>query len=71
MGELGLLKLLKQSNSMETYCRKVMALPFLPQEQIPASFYKLKGLASSMPALTCFLNYGERQWIRNDFYNPA
>ena len=71
MGELGLLKLLRQNNSMETYCRKLMALPFLPHEQIPASFYELKRLATSKPTLVEFCEYVERQWIVNDFYNPA
>ena len=72
LGELGLLKLYQQSSSTNTltFCRKLMALPFLPSEHIPGAFYELKRLCANHTGLTQFCGYIERQWIVNDFYRP-
>ena len=69
-GELGLLKLYQRSSSTNTFCRKLMALPFLPSEHIPGAFYELKRLCANHTGLTQFCGYIERQWIVNDFYRP-
>ena len=69
MGELGILKSYKNNSNVNGFCRKLLALPFLPHEQIPPTFYELKGLVTDH-ILTRFMEYIERQWITSSFYRP-
>ena len=46
MGELGILKSYKNNSNVNGFCRKLLALPFLPHEQVPPTFYELKGLVT-------------------------
>ena len=65
IGDFGLLKAFNKKNSINTYCCKLMGLPFLPYEQIPVAFYELKGF--NHPGLPQFCAYIEREWISNYF----
>ena len=69
MGELGILKSYKNNSNVNGFCRKLLALPFLPHEQIPPTFYELKRLVTDH-ILTRFMEYIERQWITSSFYRP-
>ena len=69
MGELGLIKTFNKKNSVNVYCRKLMALPFPPHEQIPGTFYELKALANDHP-LEQLCDNVRRQWITSNFYQP-
>ena len=42
--------------------QKLLALHFLPHEQIPPTFHQLKGLVTDQ-IFTRFMDYIERQWI--------
>ena len=70
IGELGLLKSFNHKGNVHTFCKKIMALPFLPQENIPPAFYGLRDLVVDNPPLTQLCNYVERQWITSSFYQP-
>ena len=70
IGELGLLKSFNKKGNVYTFCRKLMALAFLPHEQIRGAFYGLKGLVSENPPLEQLCHYMERQWITSRFFEP-
>ena len=54
------------------FLRKVMALPYLPHEQIPAAFDALRGqLREDQPKLQAFMAYVERQWIKHTTFTPS
>ena len=55
---------------MYRYCKKILSLPFLPHEQTPGALYELKSLCSK-DGLKEFLTYVEKQWIRNNFFDPT
>ena len=70
IGDLGLLKSFNKKGNVYTFCRKLMALAFLPHEQIRGAFYGLKGLVSENPPLEQLCHYMERQWITSRFFEP-
>ncbi|XP_061184528.1 uncharacterized protein LOC133192550 [Saccostrea echinata] len=50
--------------------RKLLALPFLPEEQIPVAFNTLKETVTS-DRLIQLTNYKERTWINGDIWTPS
>lgn len=60
------------TNDRGTYAfiRKVMALPFLPAEEIPGMFAHLKGVAAT-PKLQQFVQYVGRTWITGTTWPPS
>ena len=70
LGELGLLKSYNHKGNVFSFCKKIMALPFLPAEQIPGAFYGLKDLVIANPPLGQLCRYVEKQWITSGFYCP-
>ena len=67
--ELGLLRAYNQREALYCFVKKIMALPFLPHEQISGAFYELKALATD-DVVKQFMGYVERQWIVSEFFQP-
>jgi hypothetical protein len=59
-----------QRDSVFKFVRKLLALPFLPEEQIPTTFYALKE-AVTTPKLLQLTDYIERAWITNETWNRS
>lgn len=59
-----------QLDSTHKFIRKLLALPFLPEEQIPPTFFALKETATTQ-RLSQLCNYIERTWISGDTWTPA
>ena len=61
------------TNDRGTYAfiRKVMALPFLPAEEIPGMFARLEEEIAASPKLQDFLQYVERNWITGKTWPPS
>ena len=47
------------------FCRRLMALAFLPAEYIPAQFAAIKRTINPPPVITQLLGYFETQWMQN------
>ena len=60
------------NNDRGTYAfiRKVMALPFLPAEQIPAMYTRLQAMASTQK-LQQLMQYVGRNWITSSTWPPS
>ena len=54
---------------MYNFLRKVMALPFLPEEQIPVAFLALKEEVTT-ERLHNFMAYVEKTWISHSTFSP-
>ena len=68
--ELGLQWAYNNDKDVHSYVKRLMALPFLPSDQIPASFYHLKSKAGS-PVLAQFADYMETTWITSAMWGPT
>lgn len=60
------------TNDQGTYAivRKVMALPFLPAEEIPGMYARLEGIAES-PKIQDFMQYVGRTGITSGTWPPS
>ena len=70
MGELGLQKPYQSKKPLYCFCRKLMALPFLPHENINGAFQKLRNLYDGYEGLTRLCSYINRQWMTNQLFTP-
>ncbi|KAJ8309738.1 hypothetical protein KUTeg_011603 [Tegillarca granosa] len=68
--ELGLQMDYSQRYGVFKFVRKLLALPFLPEEQIPVAFNTLKETVTS-ERLIQLTNYIERTWINVDIWTPS
>ncbi|XP_061184450.1 uncharacterized protein LOC133192458 [Saccostrea echinata] len=59
-----------QQDGVFKFVRKLLALPFLPEEQIPVAFNTLKETVTS-DRLIQLTNYKERTWINGDIWTPS
>lgn len=59
-------------NHRGTHCliRKLLALPFLPAEEIPAAFHRLETKAVTEP-LQAFMQYINNTWISSTMWHPS
>ena len=67
---LGLLPTYYNDRPTNRYCRRLIALPFLPEEHIPTMFQELARDASTSQ-LQMLVHYIQRTWIDSDVWNPA
>ena len=60
-----------KKDTVYTYLRHMMALPFLPSEHIPDTFNRLKEKATNQDnqAIQDVLNYVYRTWINNNVFS--
>ena len=68
--ELGLQQQYSNDQGTYLYLRKFMALPFLPEDQIPPMFEQLSLKATTAP-LKQFVNYVTETWIRSSIWPPS
>ncbi|XP_073235751.1 uncharacterized protein [Porites lutea] len=68
--ELGLQHQYSNDQGTYLYLRKFMALPFLPEDQIPPMFEQLSLKATTAP-LKQFVNYVAETWIRSSIWPPS
>ena len=68
--ELGLAVTYMRREATHRYLKQLMALPFLPAQDIPATFQQLRDrvLTDSLQSLVVYL---ERQWIQHQMFRPA
>ena len=57
-------------NGIHRYVKMLMALPFLPHQEIPASFQRLK-LQATTPVLHELVDYVDKQWINTSAFPPS
>ena len=67
--ELGLAAAYMQHDSLHRYCRRLMALPFLPADSISAAFSAIKDRARA-PKLQALVGYVDRTWITSKLWPP-
>ncbi|XP_041372839.1 uncharacterized protein LOC121386108 [Gigantopelta aegis] len=67
--DLGLREAYRSDNDTHRYLRKLMSLPFLPHQHIPAVFDGLKAEAST-DQLTTLVEYLEATWILDATWTP-
>ena len=68
--ELGLQTSYSRDQGTHTWIREIMALPFLPEDQISRAFRKLKRKAATRP-LQELAEYVENTWITSTTWPPA
>ncbi|XP_078320426.1 uncharacterized protein LOC144621355 [Crassostrea virginica] len=68
--ELGLVVTYLRREATHRYLKQIMALPFLPAQDIPAAFQQLRDrvITDSLQSLVVYL---ERQWIQHQMFRPA
>ena len=57
-------------NGIQRYVKMLMALPYLPHQEIPASFQQLK-LQATTPVLHELVDYVDNQWINTNTFPPS
>ena len=63
---LGLQVTYNEGGELQECCRQLMALPFLPVEEIPNALGWLIDIAQGLdPAMQGFTDYVDRQWVSN------
>lgn len=67
--DLGLAVAYKEKGSIQSFIRKLFALPCLPQEHIQAAFSKLNDAAP--PAVQPLCHYISKTWIDSTLWPPA
>ncbi|KAK3720985.1 hypothetical protein QZH41_018542 [Actinostola sp. cb2023] len=67
--EYGLQTAYSQNDGVYQLIRKVMALPFLPTDQIPLMFARLS-IQAQAPALRNLMDYVKRQWVESSMFPP-
>ena len=67
--EMGLQVPYTSDDATHKFLRKVMALPFLPPNEIPSAFERLRRSVSSQPLLQ-FLQYVADTWVYGSFWSP-
>jgi len=67
--ELGLATAYEQDDGTHRLIRKLIALPFLPDNEIPAAFSQLRGTATT-DALKKLVRYIKSTWIESSIFPP-
>ncbi|KAK3745180.1 hypothetical protein QZH41_000202 [Actinostola sp. cb2023] len=67
--EYGLQTAYSQNDGVYQLIRKVMALPFLPTDEIPLMFTRLSVQAQA-PPLRDLMDYVKRQWVESSMFPP-
>ena len=63
---LGLQETYNEGAELQDCCRQMMALPFLPEAEIPNAFAWLSDLGNDLhPAMPVFIDYIDHQWVSN------
>ena len=57
-------------NAIHRYVKLLMALPYLPHQEIPASFQRLK-LQATTHLLHELVDYVKNQWINTNTFPPS
>ena len=57
-------------NGIHRYVKMLMALPYLPHQEISASFQRLK-LQATTPVLHELVDYVDKQWINTNTFPPS
>ncbi|XP_044169624.1 uncharacterized protein LOC114951799 [Acropora millepora] len=68
--ELGLAVAYNNDNAIHRYVKVLMALPYLPHQEIPASFQWLR-LQATTPVLHELVDYVNNQWINTNTFPPS
>ena len=68
--ELGLQSDYTNDRGTYAFIRKVMALPFLPADEIPEMYARLEGIPET-PKLQDFMQYVGRNWITGQTWPPS
>jgi len=70
--EVGLARAYRTDNAVHKYCRKLLALPFLPAEHILSVFEELEAEVNvSAPEITRFVSYVRNTWICSTLWPPS
>ena len=67
--ELGLATAYEQDDGTHRLIRKLLALPFLPDKEIPAAFIQLRGTATT-DSLKKLVRYLKSTWIESSIFPP-
>jgi len=70
VADLGLRPTYERSGSVREVIKRLMALPFLPEEHIRAAFGKLR-LSATTPLLIELFNYVEQTWFQSSTWTVA
>ena len=65
--ELSLALAYSNNNGIHQYVKMLMALPYLPHQEIPVSFQRLK-LQATIPVLHELVDYVDNQWINTNTF---
>jgi hypothetical protein len=68
--ELGLSAAYRNDEGTNKFCRRLMSLPFLPQEHIPTMFASIRKEANT-EQLKDLCSYIEATWITSQMWSPA
>ena len=68
--ELGLAVTYMRREATHRYLKQLMALPFLPPQDIPAAFQQLRDRVNT-GLLQSLVVYIERQWLEHRMFRPA
>ena len=66
--ELGLKPAYSKRDSVYNYIRQLLALPFLPPNDVQPTFHNLEQRANSEP-LRCLITYIDRQWMNHAIFD--
>ena len=70
LSQLGLAAAYRQQDAVHRFCRRIMSLPFLPPDDISATFTGLQSRATS-DVLKQLLQYVDKQWINHPVWPPT